>query len=120
MSVKYKLRRRHLNTFRRHVLRYMALFGVTGWQTEFHLGKVEEGMACVQVLQRRVDITLAEEWEDEEPTEDRLRAKAKHETFHIFLAPFSQLANKRYATKDELYDAEEELVEMLLHITEAF
>jgi hypothetical protein len=82
---------------------------------EFSLG-VSTGMAAVAITQRRVDVTLAAEW-DEEPCDWLLRKKAKHEVFHIVVGRLSALASKRSASADELYDAEEELVERLLFIT---
>ena len=41
---------------------------------------------------------------------------AKHEVIHLLLGRLSKLGNKRFCTSDEIYAAEEEVVQRLLKI----
>ncbi len=49
-------------------------------------------------------------------SEEDIKDTAKHEVIHLLLARMSRLGEKRYAGKDELYAAEEEIVQRLLKI----
>jgi hypothetical protein len=114
----YPLTTRHFRVFSTSVRKYLSLFHLGGWQIELHHSQDDlDGMAAAtRVLEtRRADIYLAPSW-TEPPTPTKLDDKAKHEVIHILLARLSLLAASRHCTASELYEAEEELVVMLMGI----
>ena len=115
----YKLTRRHFATFTRAFGRYLALYGLSGWHIEFHHEADSSGsMASVAVTfeAHRADVYLAPVW-DEEPSRERLYAKARHEVFHVFVAKLADVATRRYLSETDVTEAEEELVVRLMNIT---
>ena len=106
---------KEFNEFQEEFKRYQDKFGLNGWQVYFkheplngsfaRIIPAKEGMVATVKLNSK----LAKKHQEF----NNVKQHAKHEVIHLLLARLTCEANYRFADKDELATAEEELVNKL-------
>jgi hypothetical protein len=101
--------------FVKYFKEYQRLFGLTGYQVYFKecddesnafadiSARYEDGIATIRLYSEK----------DTQGFSKTVKEHAKHEVLHLLVNHLSTLADKRFATADEIYAAEEELVNRL-------
>uniref|UniRef100_A0A6M3L0R3 SprT-like domain-containing protein n=1 Tax=viral metagenome TaxID=1070528 RepID=A0A6M3L0R3_9ZZZZ len=104
--------------FKKYFKEYQDKFGLNGWQVYFKHEPLNGSFARVNcdkeamVATVRLNSKLLKKHQEFNDVEKH----AKHEAIHLLLARFSCEACYRYADKDELNTAEEELVNKLANL----
>ena len=99
--------------FKKYFNFYLKKLGVTGWTIHFlHEDAKQKSYATVYFTleDRTITVYLSDKIPDDTVAGLDIKRIAKHEAIHGLLGRFSELAYKRFTTKDEIYEAEEELV----------
>lgn len=111
-----KITKAHFNLFKKYCLEHRNKLGLFGWKIYFQFEYRDRVYACTDVnLEGRVAvITLSTIWDfAREVNQETLMETAKHEIHHLFLARLTTLGGYRFVRKDELEDAEEEVIRLL-------
>ncbi len=101
--------------FKEECLRLQKEWGLGGWQLLFEIGSKKDSYATVQrdEVHHKVMISFnskaVDEWFDVKET-------AKHEMIHVIIARLAELGSSRFVRGNELEEAEEEVVQILLKI----
>lgn len=115
-----KVTKTHYEYFKKECERWIKRFELNGWAVNFQLCELNDVLAetAYQYKPMNATIRLNSKWVDEvRPlNHGELSDIAKHEVIHLLLAKLDTLAHSRYVTKDELDQAEHELLQKLIKI----
>lgn len=113
----HKTTKEDFEIFRKEAKKYIDIFELNNWEVAFAITKKEGVMgSCEHSLQGyTATLFLCNKWEDEiKPcTPETIKETAKHEVIHLLLGRFSECGEARFVNRDELNEAEEELVRRL-------
>jgi hypothetical protein len=105
--------------FKQECEKWVDKFELRIWSVHYqHCRLKDYAMTSTNYTGMVAAIALNTEWDDEvRPLNNHQLAKtAKHEVIHLLLAKLSALGDSRCVTRDELDQAEHELVRKLEHI----
>lgn len=111
-----KVTQKQFDFFKQECQKWIEHFELNNYRVDFCLKKLKGNRAEINVNSFYVStITLTAEWDDRivDISDGVLAESAKHEVFHLLLGRFSGYAWKRFASKNEMLEAEEELVQKL-------
>ncbi len=110
-----KVKQEDFELFKKHFTEYQKMFGLTGYETYIKFERLGGCFANVVVRQDSMVATVCLNKECDVGSLPFLdvRKSAKHEALHLLLGRFAHLARSRYASKEEIYVAEEEIVNKL-------
>lgn len=111
-----KTTKKHFEYFKKCCLVHITKLGLLDWKTYFLHEHTEDCYATTHVnIEGRVaSIRLGTNWDDNRPLNNiTLNETAKHEVHHLLLARLATLAHYRYIRRDELREAEEEIIRVL-------
>ena len=105
--------------FQSEVRRLMVEYGLNEWGVYFQRQDLDGSYAEISVDDEHKTATFifAKTIEDEAVEYLDVKRTARHEVFHLLLAPLSDLASRRFVNQLQLYSAEEAMVNKLLYIT---
>ena len=99
----YRTTQAHFRIFREEVLRLMEAWGLHDWKAYFAHKELEDarGQCGANLVGRCATFFLGTYW-DEEPTPERVRNTARHETLELLIAPLECLGRTRFLHDGEL------------------
>jgi len=91
--------------------KYQDKFELHGYAVAFKEDTLDDSVACIQTDSDnfRASVRVCNHKKEQE----NLEASAKHEAIHLLVARFSELAENRHASQQEIMACEEELVRKL-------
>jgi len=98
--------------FQKHFKHYQQRFGLTGYKVYFKYEPLEGHFAEITVMQNDMVATVrlnSKLLDTDKPFKD-VKQSAKHEALHLLLIRLEHRAECRYALRDEIYEAIEEVV----------
>ena len=104
--------------FQSEFKKWQQKFGLTGYKVYFKHEKLEDCFANIlinidaMVATAKLNSKVATE---DKPLRDAKRS-AKHEALHLLVGRLELLGRARYCSKDEMYEAVEELVNKLVDL----
>lgn len=103
---------KEFDDFKRYFKEYQYRFGLTGYKVYFKYEPLEGSFSDMAIAPNIMvaTATLNSELPDKEKPFRDIKRDAKHETIHLLLGRLSHLAESRYTTGEELYEAMEEVV----------
>ena len=109
-----KVKKEHFKVFKKEYKRRVKQFGINDWQIYIDQCKLDNARACLarNLKGRAATAWLTTEW-DEKIKEKDLKATAKHEALHLLIGRVAELAQQRFVSSSEFFEAEEELVQKL-------
>jgi len=116
---KIKTTEKHFNLFKEECLRWQNLFELHNWELHFKWEATESARASINYTLTGyvASLFLAKEWANYEEILDKdIEMVAKHEMIHLLIGRLEQVGSVRFASEDELSEAEEELVRKLEYI----
>jgi len=98
--------------FQKYFKEYQQKFGLTGYQVYFKYEPLDDGSFAQIVNDRNqsATVTLNSSLPDRSKPFKDVRRSAKHEAIHLLLWRLENNAKWRYASKEEIDEAVEELV----------
>ena len=107
--------------FKDECFRLIDLIGLKNWKVNIFWEQLKDdrfaeittdaiSMIATITLTKKVKLTFDKDYKDD------VKEHAKHEVIHLLLGRFSHLAKSRFVRDDELYSAEEELVNLLIKV----
>lgn len=110
-----KITNKHFELFKKEHNKHLQKLGLLGWITYFKFEESNRGYAHTDInfLGRVAVITLSTNWENREPTNDSITKCAKHEANHLLLTRLSSYAEDRFINRENIEEAEEEIVRIL-------
>lgn len=112
-----KTTKHHLKVFRDECERLIERWGLTNWRRGYFIDDDVDAHAEVSIkLQDRVvTFFMPTKWKDEyqEPTDEFLKEVALHEVIHVMVGRLDEIAQYRYTSRNEIYEANEELARMI-------
>ena len=112
-----KLQNKHFEDFKKHCLYYLDKFQLNDYDVSFEFKKINDD--AVNHIGSDGNITIALDIEIDPFDRDineYIKYLAKHEIIHCLIGEFALLANFRYVSEKEIYNAEEHLVRKLCKI----
>ena len=105
--------------FQSEVRRLMVEYGLNEWGVFFQRQDLDGSYAEISADDEHKCATFifAKTIEDEAVEYLDVKRTARHEVFHLLLAPLSDVASRRFINQLQLYSAEEAIVNKLLYIT---
>lgn len=100
------------DVFQKEFTKRQQQFGLTGYKIYFDIEELLDTYGDITVDGHSMVATVRlnkQNSEKERPS----KSTDKHEAIHLLLAPLTYKARDRYATPDELYRVEEEIVNKL-------
>jgi hypothetical protein len=117
---KYKTTKEHLDTYKASLANWIIHFGLQGWCVYVNHAKINGGDTFANMGTESVHMVATTQFSKifhgEEPTEERIKNIGLHESLHLLLARLTTIARNRYISHDELYAAEEEVVNKLVNV----
>ena len=89
---------------------YQSRFGLLGWDVRFEQKKLKDSYATISP---NLDGMTALVTLDIETSAKEIKASARHEALHLLIGRLSGNASYRYASKEDMYETCEELVNKL-------
>jgi hypothetical protein len=115
-----KITNKDFMLFQAEVKRLMRVYGLSGWQVYFKQDDIlSYGEVKTSALDRVVTFTFPKTIERGAESDYNPLKTAKHEVCHLLLAPLSDLAYTRFTSENEIYAAEEDIVNKLASILDA-
>ena len=115
-----KTTKKDFELFKKECKKFIDLFELNNWSIVFeHSNKKGMLASCVtDISSYRTVISFCKKWDDsiEKMTKSSIVKLALHEVLHLLLARMSDYGNSRFLNRDELIEAEEELVNKLINI----
>ncbi len=108
MTRPYKITARHFAIFKAEIHRLLKLWNIVDWDVRVRHEKMDADLAECQPrgVARICVIRLNTSWGvGDEPTDEALRATARHEVAHLVTGELIMMARSRYATEDEVIAA---------------
>lgn len=98
--------------FKEYFAEYLKLFGLTGYKVYFKYEPLEKSFANISINQGGMVVTvrLNSQLPAEHKDDLDIRGDAKHEALHLLIGRLGQNGRYRFASDDEMTEAEEELV----------
>jgi len=112
-----KATKKHLELYKKEVLKWMTRFKIGGWDVNFDFDEENDGVAnTTWNLEGRVcAFRIARDWEKDPLTNKTIKETALHEVLHLILARIMSLSTARYMRKTELIEAQEEATNTLMN-----
>ena len=102
--------------YKKYFKEYQKRFGLNGWNIFFKHEPLDNAFADIDI--GLSEMSAVTRLNSKLPTEDKpfnnIRTNAKHEALHLLIGRLSQNARYRYATKEEIAETIEELVNKLV------
>ena len=97
--------------FKAEFKKWQQKFGLTGYKIKFCHDPIDDAYAHIdaRVSAMVATVTLNSANTTLEYRDRSVKALAKHEAIHLLLARATDVAYKRWASKDEMYESMEEL-----------
>lgn len=115
-----KVTKAQFELFKKECKKWIDRFELNNWDVYFVNTALDDStIARTKTNIDTYDATIALnlKWSEELPlNREQLIKTAEHEILHVLIARLDCLAHSRYAKKDELDSANEELVQKLSHI----
>jgi len=107
----FKLTDKQIEFFRRSLLRWQQLLGLSDWEIRLVCKPYKDHMAeTISRCENRIaDVHLNSTWIIE-PTASNIERVAAHEVFHVLVADLAYISQMRYTTEESALQAEEALV----------
>jgi hypothetical protein len=107
---------RHFTIFKTEVARCLKLWRIVGWrvETKHEKDSGEYRAQCRTDAKNHVAVlVLSVVWKDDEVTDAKVRAAARHEVVHILVDELDEVAQFRYVTEYQRVHALESVVRHL-------
>lgn len=116
----YKTTTKDFILFKKEAAKWLKQLGLEHWNVKYQWENLDEynldgGMTMDSNSVGYATLSLDTEIDDCHTPFD-IKTTAKHEVMHLLVRRLSEAAYYRYSSKDEIYNAEEELVNRLAHI----
>lgn len=100
----HKTTKRHFAVFEAEVRRLLKLWNLVDWEVRVTHEKCDSLATCEpRGISRICIIRLATKWGPlDTPTDERMRASARHEVAHLVTGELVMMARSRYVTEDEV------------------
>jgi len=111
-----KTSKKDFEMFKKSFLKYQNKLGLGEWKIYFYFEKLMGRWATIGCDHEGMlaSVRLTSEIEDNTYDKDfNPRISGKHEAIHLLLAELANLANRRYVSEREIYEAEERVVRRL-------
>lgn len=106
--------------FKKECQHWIDRFELNNWGTEIKIDEKPSTDRCLAYIINDDESFLSSIFfvplNNKESSIESINYSAKHEVIHLLLARLSALGRKRHCSGDEIYAAEEELVQKLLKI----
>jgi hypothetical protein len=115
---KMKATQRHLDLYKKEILRWLNLFKISGWEFYFEFDeKDKENTAGSKwnLEGRTMIFELSRHQKRKYLTDESIKISALHEVLHVIFARLSTLASRRYTSETEIKESIEEVVTTLLN-----
>lgn len=101
--------------FQENFIKYQQRFGLSGWQVYFKHEPLEKVFATVtfRLVDMVATVRLNSKLQDKDIPFKGVKRNTKHEALHLLVGRLEQIAESRYTSADEIYEAAEELVNKL-------
>ncbi len=112
----FKTTKKHFRMFKRECERWIAIFGLKGWEVVyFHEDDEEEGRgwASYKVTGRVCSMGLARTWKGVRPTKHGVRFVAFHEVCELLLARLMTEAKYRFTSEEVVDETAHEVIRVL-------
>ena len=94
--------------YKKYFKEYQKRFGLTGYKVYFEYKELDGAFGSIAI--KHYDMVATIKLNSKPTSKDReIKATAKHEAIHLLLGKLEYLANKRFTSGDEIYEAGEEL-----------
>ena len=100
--------------FKRYFKEYQRKFGLAGYRVYFKHKRLDDCYANIFVRQDDMMATVTLNSKLNGKDSRNLKSHAKHEASHLLIARLGDMSRYRYVTKEQLDEAEEELVNKLV------
>ena len=112
-----KTTKKHFELFKKEVLRLLDVFKISGWETHFKIDKKDkENLSGLKtdLVGRQAKFILNEEWRYNDLNNEEIKKTALHEVLHLVFVRLHILAITRFVSSDEVEEAGEEAVNVLM------
>lgn len=102
--------------FKQECLKLIEKWGIYGWRVDFLVSDEIDSRAEIaySLRDRTVVFRFPKYWEDEvKLTDEIIIESARHETIHALTARIRLLAKDRFASEEEIYEANEEVARFI-------
>lgn len=108
----------HFRIFKEECDYWIHKFGLLSWEVLYRHEEIPGNMAqcSYDVSARAAVLSLAKNWEPEEPAEQRVRLIAFHEVMELFLGRLAHIAECRYCQPEEVTEATHEIIATLQNV----
>ena len=98
--------------FQKHFRRYQKRFGLTGYRVYFKYEPLDESFADMKLdlTDMVATVRLNSQLPDKDKPVKDIKRSAKHEALHLLVGRLEENGRYRYSSKNEIYEAVEELV----------
>lgn len=113
-----KTTKNHFEIFKREARRMIKELGLLDWDVyfvheEFKKDSHSLAQCRVHYTDKSATLALNKDFEDGDVSPKFIRQTARHEVFHLLLARLEGVAKERFVNGNELYEADEEVVNRL-------
>ena len=104
--------------FKKEVIKYQKLLGLTDWKIYLDHESVENSLAWIRRDQegRCCTIGLSVKWDHQKVSRDLIASSTRHEILHLLLADLRLAGNKRQTTDEDFTIAEHSIIRRLENI----
>jgi len=114
-----KTTQKHFEIFKKEVRKWVDIFQLNGWQIYFkHKTNKTDFGGLATILKNKVATFFFTQSFDDAVcsfTEEAIKKTARHEVIHLLLARLSCLVSERFVSENEVEEAEEEIVNILVN-----
>ena len=117
MIIKYT--KKDFEVFKKECQRLINLLGLNGWEVVYYWTQLVKGRFAeinTESKNMTAGISFTKTIEVDDSYVDNIKSHAQHEVFHLLLGKMSDLAKARYLNEDEIYSAEEEVINILVKL----
>lgn len=111
-----KTNKKHFEIFKKECEYWYDIFELKNWNIDYYHLDREESLAWTKVNLdgRKLAVSLNKDWGKwDKITTEKVKNVAKHEMIHCLLGRLAELGTARYINQNEVYEAEEALVNKL-------
>ncbi len=114
-----KISKKQFKMFKKEVMRLIKVYGLSGWDVTFYQENLTDsyGGIATDAKNRCACFYFPLIFDDKFMNRFNPLHIARHEVFHLLLAPLSDIAGQRYISYEQVYTAEEDIVNKLIAIT---
>ena len=113
-----KVPRKDFEIFKKECLKLQSEWGLLGWELYFKFEPLEQRISQINASleSRKATLSVSSEFRDEVNENRNPQHSAKHEMLHLLLWRLTSRGDDRFTSKEELEDAEHEVIMQLLKI----